>query len=372
MANRFWVGGDGTWDGSTTTHWSTTSGGSGGAAVPTSADAVIINGSSGSFSAGITIAASYTAQCASIDWSASGLASINNGGSAGLQVYGNINGNGAVTVLVTVEISGNCTFNSTDGYTVPFSIDSLVTFTLASTAALKIPSLSDVTLVLNGNTLTMFDNVSVSLGSATLTLGTGTLIVSNGTLTADSFTAISAASGTIILSGAGALNISAMGSPPTIGTLQLNGGTFTGPATITALYGGSAPAQTNIGGNFTLGGNNSIGTFDVETTGLGTGITMTLTASSTQTITTASGLTLIGTAADGNLTIHSSSSGTQANFSMASGTVNGTYLSLKDNNAEGGANFYYDAHSTIVSDVTGWNPAPTVAPNLQNQTLLSM
>ena len=44
---RYWVGGAGTWDTTTTTHWSATSGGAGGASVPTSADAVIFNASSG-------------------------------------------------------------------------------------------------------------------------------------------------------------------------------------------------------------------------------------------------------------------------------------------------------------------------------------
>jgi hypothetical protein len=38
MADRYWVGGTGTWDASTTTNWSTTSGGAGGASAPTSAD----------------------------------------------------------------------------------------------------------------------------------------------------------------------------------------------------------------------------------------------------------------------------------------------------------------------------------------------
>lgn len=46
MANRYWVG-TGTWDGSNTANWSTTSGGAGGASVPTSSDNVIFNSSSG-------------------------------------------------------------------------------------------------------------------------------------------------------------------------------------------------------------------------------------------------------------------------------------------------------------------------------------
>lgn len=48
MANRYWVGGTGTWDSSNTTNWSATSGGTGGASVPTSSDDVFFNANSGS------------------------------------------------------------------------------------------------------------------------------------------------------------------------------------------------------------------------------------------------------------------------------------------------------------------------------------
>jgi hypothetical protein len=47
MSNRYWVGGTGTWDGSSTTHWSATSGGSSGASVPTSVDDVFFDSNSG-------------------------------------------------------------------------------------------------------------------------------------------------------------------------------------------------------------------------------------------------------------------------------------------------------------------------------------
>lgn len=60
MANRFWVGGSGTWDNSATTHWSTTSGGASGSAAPTSADIVTFDGASGA-GAVITVNANVTA-----------------------------------------------------------------------------------------------------------------------------------------------------------------------------------------------------------------------------------------------------------------------------------------------------------------------
>jgi hypothetical protein len=47
MAARFWVGGTGTWDAADTTFWAATSGGAGGQSVPTSADTVTFDGSSG-------------------------------------------------------------------------------------------------------------------------------------------------------------------------------------------------------------------------------------------------------------------------------------------------------------------------------------
>lgn len=47
MANRYWVGGTATWDTTAGSKWSTTSGGAGGAAVPTAADDVFINAASG-------------------------------------------------------------------------------------------------------------------------------------------------------------------------------------------------------------------------------------------------------------------------------------------------------------------------------------
>lgn len=47
MADRYWVGGSGTWDSSDTTNWSTSSGGAGGASVPGSSDNVFFDANSG-------------------------------------------------------------------------------------------------------------------------------------------------------------------------------------------------------------------------------------------------------------------------------------------------------------------------------------
>lgn len=56
----YWVGGTGTWDGTSTTHWATTSGGAGGAGVPAAGDSVTFDANSGT-AATVTVAA--TAVC---------------------------------------------------------------------------------------------------------------------------------------------------------------------------------------------------------------------------------------------------------------------------------------------------------------------
>ena len=54
MANRYWVGGGSDWDGVAGTKWATTSGGAGGASVPTSADDVFLDAGSAGGSCFIT------------------------------------------------------------------------------------------------------------------------------------------------------------------------------------------------------------------------------------------------------------------------------------------------------------------------------
>ena len=55
MATRYWVGGAGTWDATSTVHWSATSGGAAGASAPTSADNVIFNTLSNATAYAVTI-----------------------------------------------------------------------------------------------------------------------------------------------------------------------------------------------------------------------------------------------------------------------------------------------------------------------------
>lgn len=64
MASRFWVGGTAAWDPTAGSKWATTSGGAGGAAVPTAADDVFLDGASGAVTVTMSTA---SAVCRSID-----------------------------------------------------------------------------------------------------------------------------------------------------------------------------------------------------------------------------------------------------------------------------------------------------------------
>jgi hypothetical protein len=120
-------------------------------------------------------------------------------------------------------------------------------------------------------------------------------------------------------------------------------------ATAKTFAGGGATYPTlNQGGAgaLTISGNNSFGDLTATTRPS----TITFIISTTQTFTN---FTLSGTA--GNLvTINSSSAGTQASLSKTSGTVSVGFLSIRDSNATGGANWDAGATSSNVSNNTGW------------------
>lgn len=86
MADRYWVGGAGTWDASSTTHWSATSGGSTGASVPTSADNVFFDSGSGIGSFTVTI--SGTVNC--LDFTSSSTTITISGAANYINIYGSI------------------------------------------------------------------------------------------------------------------------------------------------------------------------------------------------------------------------------------------------------------------------------------------
>lgn len=162
MADRYWVGGTGTWT-TTTTNWSATSGGSSGASAPTAADSVFFDQA-----ATYTVTMTGALTCLDITVSA-GTVTFATGTTPTLAVSGNMSLlAGTVwnsTGLITFNPVANKTI-STNGVTINASI----TFT---------PTPTTVTLTLN-TALTM-------VNTGTFTLTQGILILNNFTLTTGIF-----------------------------------------------------------------------------------------------------------------------------------------------------------------------------------------
>jgi hypothetical protein len=231
MANRYWVGGTGTWNTTSTTNWSATPGGASGASVPTAADSVFFD-QAGTYTVTMTGARS----CQDITVSA-----------------------------------GTVTFTSTGTLTISGSMSLVAATVWNATGSLTFSATGAATITTNGVTLTpniTLDGVggTWTLGSA-LTLGeTATATLTNGTLNLANYnlrTGIFSSSNSNIRSiafGTGQIEL----AHTTSGTTKLSmanataftwtgttGGFYSNPAFATATYvfgttGGSSTNAPNL------------------------------------------------------------------------------------------------------------------------------
>jgi hypothetical protein len=113
---RYWRGGTGTWDATTTTNWSATSGGAGGASVPTSADAVVFNSASNAAAYTVTSNATFL-RCGSLTISGPASGIVTWAGTASMAAHGSITlpATGLTRTysgLITLSGSGNATLTT--------------------------------------------------------------------------------------------------------------------------------------------------------------------------------------------------------------------------------------------------------------------
>jgi hypothetical protein len=108
MATRYWVGGSGTWDATSTTNWATSSGGSSGASAPTSADNVIFDAASDA-GVGYTATLGVGAVCNDLTMSGLDVATV-----LGITVTSALSIHGSMTLPATnlTVTSGNLSGNS--------------------------------------------------------------------------------------------------------------------------------------------------------------------------------------------------------------------------------------------------------------------
>lgn len=110
MASRFWVGGTGTWDASSTTHWAASSGGASGASVPGSADTVTFDANSGGGT--VTVATDVTVQSITCGAFTGTLDFSANNNNVTLSAAPGFSGSGSGTRTINLG-NGTWTFTST-------------------------------------------------------------------------------------------------------------------------------------------------------------------------------------------------------------------------------------------------------------------
>ena len=279
MADRYWVGGSGTWNTSSTTNWSATSGGAGGASVPTVADNVFFDQA-----ATYTVTMTGALNCLNITVSA-GTVTFANGTSPTLNVRGSMtlvagtvwSATGDITFSATTAgqtittngttISAAITFSGTGGvWTLGSALTTTSTITVnlghlntstsnysITAARISAAASSNVTLTLNASTVTLSSTTPWTFNSpGTLSAGTSTINITSAagcTFTGGSRTyynvaftgAPTLATHTVNINDSNTFTNLSFTSPSTEVTYTVD---FKAPQTITGTFSGSG-SQVN-------------------------------------------------------------------------------------------------------------------------------
>jgi len=193
MAAYFWVGGSGTWDSTTTTHWATSSGGSGGAGVPTSGDSVTFDSASNSPSTAYTVTMGTGAVCLNMSMTGPTTGQVTWAGTTDMSVYGNftLSGTGtntgvSATYTGTLTFAGSATQTvTTNGVTINGSIvaSGSGSFTISGAFTCSGSYTSSGTKATDfGITTATFSSVTFGATSSSLSFGTvGLVLTGSGT-----------------------------------------------------------------------------------------------------------------------------------------------------------------------------------------------
>lgn len=320
MANRYWVGGTASWDGTAGTKWALTSGGAGGQAIPTSADDVFLDANSGANT--VTIATGNT-----------GCKSINCTG-----FTGTLGGSAAIT------ISGNITLGSgmTRTYTGTMTVNA--TSTITSNGI----TLGALTISGSGITVQLADAISCA-GVLTLTQGTFNAVTYN--VTCSNFNSSNSNTRTLTM-GSGLWTMSGTGTVWNMTTIT--GLTFNKNTANILISSNSTSSRTFAGGNlsynkFTIGGS-ATSTFNFQNNDSFTELASTKTVAHTIVNNTSTGVTIdvwSVTGSPGNVVIvNSSAAGVRRTYNITNSTAGINYLAVQDINISQPNKFYVGANST--------------------------
>jgi hypothetical protein len=418
VAARFWVGGTGTWSAINLLNWSATSGGTGGATVPSTGDSVTFDANSGTGT--VTLNYNPVVQTLNISAYTGTLAFGTQNITLNLTAANQFNGGTGCTITGTPVVNISTTTGSigivatamTEANSISFNITGTNTSaSLAVSGSVKNLSFGTATGALASAGRTIYGNLTLS-STMSLTAGTnvttfgatsGTQTITSNAKTMDFPITINGVGGTVQL-----VDALTMGSSRTLtltnGTFNSNAksvtcGAFSGNnsntktftitnSTFTVLSGTSTSGflLNPTGTTYNVTGSNVVfttsgaaqywgggGSTFPQITMSGTGQLIIGASGSTFTITTLSNtvqpctVSIISTNTQlnvtnfnlsgtaGNLvTFNSSVAGTSKTISKTSGTVNALYLNVQDSTASGGAKWYANSSNDLGNN-TGWN-----------------
>lgn len=209
MAARYWVGGTGTWNNSTTTNWSATSGGVGGASLPVTTDAVYLDANSGGGT--VTLTGNAATGVLSLDLTGftgtiTGTAYI--AGAGGLTLFSGANATG---LTVQIKPSGTTSQVTSNGQTFSgLTINGGTSAVTTLNDALSLTSNLTVTfggLNTNGMSVTCLSMSSSGSGTRAITLGASTVTLTGSAgwnLAVTSNLTLNAGTSNIVLQAVGA------------------------------------------------------------------------------------------------------------------------------------------------------------------------
>lgn len=194
MANRYWVGGTANWDATAGTKWATTSGGTGGAAVPTSVDDVFFDANSGSG----TITLTQIVQCGNINFT--GFTGTLTGAGYYVNVYGT-----SIVCAPSATVTINEFRTNTAGTTITTNNAVLGCSLRAQNSCdisgdLECTGLSITGGTFNTNNYEIVCNSGLSFSGATTTVNLGSSIVYASSVSASSNATLNAGTSEIIVS----------------------------------------------------------------------------------------------------------------------------------------------------------------------------
>lgn len=328
MANLFWVGGTATWNSVASTKWATTSGGAGGAAIPTTADDVYFDANSG---AGTTTL-SGNSTCRSINFTGY-TGTISHPAGTNFNIGDGTAGAGNIALKFVAGMT----------YTLGNVITSEISFNSTSTTAQDVDfagkTTGKVTYVgIAGSwKLTGVHNMGAT---ATLTILAGTLDTNNQTCSWGLFVSTITTSSRTLTMGSSAVTITGVGTSwnANITNLTYTAGTYT-------------VTLTGAGSSMTVGASTSFNNVVMAGSGtsqwISSGVTVanfTRTGTATKTdafqmntgaLTVTGALTLTGDSVTNRLQVFSNTVGTVRALSAA--TVNLSNVNFRDINANGAA-----------------------------------